>query len=193
MFTHPFFKPQMSAIWAALLLATATPAWADNTTQFEQAMAAYNAGNYKQAFHLLQPLAQQGDAMAQNNLGAMYNNGQGVVQSYQQAMAWYQKAANHGDAAGQHNLGAMYEKGQGIAQNYQQALAWYQKAANQGVAQAQNNLGAMYANGLGVAKNYQQAKAWWQKVLAQPDTEENTEPKALARDNLQKLREIGIR
>ena len=51
----------------------------------------------------------------------------------------------------------------------------------------------MYANGLGVAKNYQQAKAWWQKVLAQPDTEENTEPKALARDNLQKLREIGIR
>ena len=157
MFTHPFFKPQMSAIWAALLLATATPAWADNTTQFEQAMAAYNAGNYKQAFHLLQPLAQQGDAMAQNNLGAMYNNGQGVVQSYQQAMAWYQKAAN------------------------------------QGVAQAQNNLGAMYANGLGVAKNYQQAKAWWQKVLAQPDTEENTEPKALARDNLQKLREIGIR
>ena len=85
------------------------------------------------------------------------------------------------------------KKGQGIAQNYQQALAWYQKAANQGVAQAQNNLGAMYANGLGVAKNYQQAKAWWQKVLAQPDTEENTEPKALARDNLQKLREIGIR
>ena len=193
MFTHPFFKPQMSAIWAALLLATATPAWADNTTQFEQAMAAYNAGNYKQAFHLLQPLAQQGDAMAQNNLGAMYHNGQGVAKNDKQAVAWFQKAANHGDAAGQHNLGEMYEKGQGIAQNYQQALAWYQKAANQGVAQAQNNLGAMYANGLGVAKNYQQAKAWWQKVLAQPDTEENTEPKALARDNLQKLREIGIR
>ena len=173
--------------------ATAAPAWADNTAQFEQAAAAYQADNYKQAFRLWQPLAQQGDAMAQNNLGAMYNNGQGVVQSYQQAMAWFQKAANHGDAAGQHNLGEMYEKGQGIAQNYQQALAWYQKAANQGVAQVQNNLGAMYANGLGVAKNYQQAKAWWQKVLAQPDTEENTEPKALARDNLQKLREIGIR
>lgn len=193
MFTHPFFKPQMSAIWAALLLATAAPAWADNTTQFEQAMAAYNAGNYKQAFHLLQPLAQQGDAMAQNNLGLMYRDGQGVAKNDKQAVAWFQKAANHGDAAGQHNLGEMYEKGQGIAQNYQQALAWYQKAANQGVAQAQNNLGAMYANGLGVAKNYQQAKAWWQKVLAQPDTEENTEPKALARDNLQKLREIGIR
>ena len=144
MFTHPFFKPQMSAIWAALLLATATPAWADNTTQFEQAMAAYNAGNYKQAFHLLQPLAQQGDAMAQNNLGAMYNNGQGVVQSYQQAMTWYQKAANQGSAAAQFNLGVMHEKGRGVAQNYQQAMMWYQKAANQGYSDAQFNLGVMY-------------------------------------------------
>ena len=193
MFTHPFFKPQMSAIWAALLLATAAPAWADNTTQFEQAMAAYNAGNYKQAFHLLQPLAQQGDAEAQNNLGAMYNNGQGVVQSYQQAMAWYQKAANQGSAAAQFNLGVMHEKGRGVAQNYQQAMMWYQKAANQGYSDAQFNLGVMYEKGRGVAQNDQQAKAWWQKVLAQPDTEENTEPKALARDNLQKLREIGIR
>ena len=193
MFTHPFFKPQVSAIWAALLLATAAPAWADNTTQFEQAMAAYNAGNYKQAFYLLQPLAQQGDAMAQNNLGAMYNNGQGVVQSYQQAMAWFQKAANHGDAAGQHNLGEMYEKGQGIAQNYQQALAWYQKAANQGVAGAQYNLGFIYATGQGLAQDFQQAKAWWQKVLVQPDTEENTQAKTNARIALQTLKEIGIR
>ncbi len=93
MFTHPFFKPQMSAIWAALLLATAAPAWADNTTQFEQAMAAYNAGNYKQAFHLLQPLAQQGDADAQFNLGVMYYNGKGVAQNYQQAFRLWQPLA----------------------------------------------------------------------------------------------------
>ena len=93
----------------------------------------------------------------------------------------------------QYNLGVMYYEGRGVAQNYQQALSWYQKAANQGVAGAQYNLGLIYATGQGVAQDFQQAKAWWQKVLAQPDTEENTEPKALARDNLQKLREIGIR
>lgn len=193
MFTHPFFKPQVRAIWAALLLATAAPAWADNTTQFEQAAAAYQAGNYNQAFRLWQLLAQQGDAEAQYNLGVMYEKGQGVEQNYQQAVAWYQKAANQGDAEAQFNLGGMYYNGQGVAQNYQQALAWYQKAANQGVAMAQYSLGVMYAKGQGVAQDFQQAKAWWQKVLAQPDTEENAEAKTNARTALQTLKEIGIR
>ena len=86
----------------------------------------------------------------------------------------------------------MYDKGLGVAKNYQQAVAWYQKAANQGYAKAQNNLGTMYANGQGVAQDYQQAKALWQKVLAQPDTPDNAKAKAKARDNLQKLREMGI-
>jgi len=169
MFTHPFFKPQVSAIWAALLLATAAPAWADNTAQFEQAMAAYNAGNYKQAFHLLQPLAQQGDAEAQFNLGVMYSKGQGVAQSYQRALAWYQKAAHQGLAAAQYNLSKMYEDGRGVAQDYQQALAWYQKAANQGYSDAQFNLGVMYDEGRGVAQDYQQALAWYQKAANQGD------------------------
>ena len=123
----------------------------------------------------------------------MYNNGLGVPQNYQLAKVWFEKAANQGDVKAQYNLGSMYENGQGVAQNYQQAAKWYQKAATQGYAMAQNNLGAIYANGQGVAKNYQQAKAWWQKVLAQPDTADNAEAKALARENLQKLRTMGIR
>jgi len=74
----------------------------------------------------------------------------------------------------------------------QQAVAWYQKAANQGHAMSQYNLGWMYHQGRGtaIAQNFQQAKAWYQKVLAQPDTEENDEAKALARENLQKLEMI---
>ena len=147
----------LNGVLVALVSVFSAPAGADNAAQLQQAITAYQSGDYAQAFKLLQPLAQQGDALAQNNLGAMY------------------------------------EKGQGIAQNYQQALAWYQKAANQGFAPAQHDLGVMYYEGHGIATNYQQAKAWWQKVLAQPDTEENTESKALARDNLRKLREIGIR
>ena len=131
MFTHPFFKPQVRAIWAALLLATAAPAWADNTTQFEQAAAAYQAGNYNQAFRLWQLLAQQGDAEAQYNLGVMYEKGQGVEQNYQQALAWYQKAANQGVAMAQYSLGVMYAKGQGVAQDFQQAKAWWQKVLAQ--------------------------------------------------------------
>ena len=123
----------------------------------------------------------------------MYDNGQGVVQNYRQAAAWYQKAANQGDAAAQFNLGLMYDNGQGVAQNDQQAAAWYQKAANQGHAKAQYNLGVMYFNGQGVARNYRRAAAWYKKVLAQPDTPENAEAKALARENLQGLSKRGVR
>lgn len=190
--TRKLFKPFNAAL-AALLLACAAPAWADNEAQFQQANAAYDAGNYKQAFRLLQPLAQQGNASSQNNLGLMYEKGLGVAQNDKQAVAWYQKAAQQGDVRAQTNLGVMYAEGRGVAQSYQQAKAWWQKAAQQGDARAQDNLGIMYADGIGVAKNPQQAKAWFQKVLAQPDTPENAETKADARDNLEALKNNGIR
>ena len=81
----------LNGVLAALVLAVAMPAGADNATQLQQAVTAYQSGDYAQAFKLLQPLAQQGDALAQNNLGFMYQNGFGVAQNYQQAKAWYQK------------------------------------------------------------------------------------------------------
>jgi TPR repeat protein len=48
------------------------------------------------------PLAKQGNADAQNNLGAMYANGKGVSKDDKQAVYWYQKAA------AQENTGAQY-------------------------------------------------------------------------------------
>ena len=132
----------LNGVLAALVLAA--PAEADNAAQLQQAITAYQSGDYAQAFKLLQPLAQQGDALAQNNLGAMYENGQGVAQNHQQAFTWLQKAANQGDADAQYNLGVMYYQRQGVTQNYQHAFAWFQKAANQGYALAQYNLGVMY-------------------------------------------------
>ena len=46
--TRKLFKP-FNATLAALLLACAAPAWADIDAQFQQANAAYDAGNYKHA------------------------------------------------------------------------------------------------------------------------------------------------
>ena len=100
------FKPLNVAL-AALFLATAAPAGADDKAQLQQAITAYQSGDYNQAFKLFQPLAQQGDALAQNNLGVMYENGQGVAQNHQQAFTWFQRAANQGDDDAQYNLGVM--------------------------------------------------------------------------------------
>nr|WP_314228397.1 tetratricopeptide repeat protein [uncultured Kingella sp.] len=161
-----FFKP-LNGVLVGLMLACAAPAWADDKTQLQQGVTAYEAGNYAQAFRLWQPFAQQGNAGAQYNLGVMYAKGRGVVQDDKQAVSWFQKAANQGDAKAQYNLGTMYLEGRGVARNDKQALAWLQKAAQHGHIKAQNNLGMMYANGWGVAQDDKQAVAWFQKAANQ--------------------------
>ena len=75
---------------------------------FQDAEDAYNRKDYKTAYKLLLPLAEQGDAAAQYNLGLMYYTGQGVPQDYKEAVKWYRLSAEQGDATAQYNLGVMY-------------------------------------------------------------------------------------
>ena len=49
-------------------------------------------------FQVTKELAEGGDAEAQNNLGAMYYNGEGVPQDYKEAVKWQRKAAEQGYA-----------------------------------------------------------------------------------------------
>jgi uncharacterized protein len=133
----------------------------------EDALAAYQRGDYATALSHWRPLADQGNAVAQNGLGRMYAQGQGVAQDYRQALIWLRKAVDQGYAGAQNNLGWMYAKGLGVPQDYQQAVEWYRKAADQGYAIAQNNLGLAYENGQGVARDYQQAVAWFRKAADQ--------------------------
>ncbi len=53
----------------------------------------------------LKAAAEQGDAIAQFNLGNIYFNGRGVTQSDVEAVKWYKLAADQGDARGQSRLG----------------------------------------------------------------------------------------
>ena len=91
---------------------------------FEDGLMAYYTDDYATAMRLFRPLADQGDASAQNILGRMYVKGQGVPQDYAAAVKWYRLAADHGDAVAQFNLGFMYENGQGVPQDYVQAHKW---------------------------------------------------------------------
>lgn len=49
-------------------------------------------------------LAQQGDPIAQNNLGYFYNHGMGVPEDYAQARYWYEKSAQQGFVEAQFHL-----------------------------------------------------------------------------------------
>src|SRR5271168_1822355 len=108
------------------------------------AASAYDKGDYTTALMDVRPLAEQGLAAAQDDLGMMYHNGQGVVTDYTQAFAWYQKAANQGDDGGQYQVGLAYYAGWGVAKDGVNAVAWFSKSANQRNGLAQSMLGACY-------------------------------------------------
>ena len=61
------------ALTIVLVLGFAPPAWAD----FSDGVAAYNRGDYATASREMKPLAEQGFAKAQYNLGVMYDKGGG--------------------------------------------------------------------------------------------------------------------
>jgi TPR repeat protein len=98
----------------------------------EESMAAYDRGDYATAVRLLRPLADQGNAQAQNSLGALYYNGKGVAQDFKEAVKWYRLAAVQGHTSAQVNLAAMYYEGQGVAEDFIRAYMWLSIAAANG-------------------------------------------------------------
>jgi uncharacterized protein len=129
--------------------------------QYEDGLDAYLRKDYAEAMRLMRPIAEQGKAGAQVQLGTMYCLGLSVQQDYAQALAWYRKAADQGDDTGQYELGLMYEGGPGVQQDYAQAEAWHRKAAGQGNVLARLELGFMYEKGLGVLQDYVTAHMWF--------------------------------
>ncbi len=69
------------ALCAGFMLGLTAPAWA----AWDEAVAAYQRGDYATALREFRPLAEQGNAGAQHNLGVMYYNGHGVPQDYAEA------------------------------------------------------------------------------------------------------------
>ncbi|MCH5328112.1 MAG: sel1 repeat family protein [Coprobacter sp.] len=111
--------------------------------------------------------AQNGDAIAECELGVRYYKGEGVKQNYSKAIEWFNKSANQDFSPAQFNLGNIYRLGHGVNKDYSKAKEWYLLAANQGNAGAQFNLGCMYRDGLGVPPDYTIAYKWFIKSAEQ--------------------------
>ncbi|MER1941175.1 tetratricopeptide repeat protein [Castellaniella sp. FW104-16D08] len=149
----------------------------------EDISKAINEGKYEEALRELKPVAEQGHAWAQDLLGLMYAQGQGVPQDDAQANKWYRAAANQGYAEAQNRFGWMYLSGRGVPKDEEEAVKWIQAAADQGNAHAQSSLGFMYAQGLGVSQNYNESIKWYRAAAEQGD--------AVAQFHLGLLYEIG--
>lgn len=125
---------------------------------FDDAMIALDRGEFAKGFGLLSPLADNGHAPSQYQLGALYRFGKGVKKNNRLAVEWYQKAAKQGYSAAQNNLGVMFELGAGIPKSYTNAAKWYEKAAANGDELAMGNLGVLYLKGLGVVQDKAKAR-----------------------------------
>jgi TPR repeat protein len=80
----------------AVLLLTVSFAASGAAGPSEDADAAMKRHDYKTALRLIRPLAEQGDANAQYNLGVFYDNGLGVPQDRIRAYMWLSLAAMQG-------------------------------------------------------------------------------------------------
>ena len=91
---------------------------------FEKGLTAFKSGDYETALREWKPLAEQGHAKSQYNLGVMYRDGQGVTKDYKTAVEWFRLAAKQGHALSQGKLSAIYALGQGVIRNRVYAYMW---------------------------------------------------------------------
>jgi S1-C subfamily serine protease len=119
---------------------------ASSASRYDQGWQAYDAGHYARAFEIWQALAKQGHELAQVNLGAMYDAGQGTAENPAKAFELFFAAARKGNPYAQYNVANMYAQGRGIRCDRSKAKSWYLKAADQDLAIAQYGLGMLNAS-----------------------------------------------
>ena len=129
--------------------------------EIDKGYEAYNDGDYATALKEWKPLAEQGYAFAQYNLGILYEYGNGVPKDYAEAVKWYRLSAEQGYAISQYSLGLMHINGYGVLKDKAEAVKWWRLSAEQGNAAAQNGLGFMHKNGNGVLQDNLTAHMWY--------------------------------
>ena len=121
---------------------------------------AFDRGDYARALGQFRPLAQDGNARAEYQLGMSYAKGLGVARDYKRAAIWLRKSADQGYASAENDLGTLYDQGRGLTASPVQAAHWFRQAAAQGHGAAQLNLARLYLQGRGVQQDPVHAFAW---------------------------------
>ena len=142
-----------SLMWAAAAAAQSVKAGID----------AWQKADYGQAVAIWRPLAEDGDADAQFNLGQAYRLGRGVKIDLGSAKTWLERAAlqNHVDA--QATLGLLLF-GSG---NQSEGTRWLKQAAEKGEARAMLIYGTALFNGDGVPQDRTLGYAYVSRASAQ--------------------------
>ncbi len=155
--------------WAALLQKAENN---DSEAQWEVAERYYNScrdekGNTfveassEKAVEWFRKSAELGYSAAQNNLGIMLGNGDGVEKNSELALCWLKKAWRCGDPCAPKNIAITYRE-QG---NLKRAFHWFQKCAAIGDDDAVLQSGIHYFWGKGVRKDYARAVTCFRQAI----------------------------
>lgn len=98
-----------------------------------------------------------GFAGAQNNLGDMYEKGQGTPADIGLAIYWYTQAAMQGEPTAYLSLGELFLNGNGVAQNFFTAGFWLSLASKQ-LPEGQNRVDAIKGRDLAISKLDEKAR-----------------------------------
>ena len=135
--------------------------------QLEDAKGAIQNNEFKKAYELLLPLAEENNAEAQTILGAMYINGQGVEQDYTKGLSLIMNAgrmgyeparvralnsclelAKQGDMAAMYNVGYMCLHDWGGEHDTNVCIDWLESAAKLGHIRSAGMLSQIYTKGM---------------------------------------------
>jgi hypothetical protein len=136
---------------------------------FEAGRVATARKDYPDARRLYEQAAAAGYAMAMNNIGAIFEGGEGFPRNYAEANRWYGKAAAAGEPIAMVDQGWLYEHGLGVAKDPVEAARLYGLAAKAGVPDGMNNLGLLYLRGKGVKRDYAEARRLFEQGVALGD------------------------
>lgn len=131
------------------------------SVRFREGVAAYDKGDFTQAFKIWLPLAQQVDLAAMRNVALLLRTGKGVERDPTRALWFYEEAGSKGFALAQVNAAFMHLEGDGVPKNPEAAAFWFHEAARAGSPIAQYNLAVMYERGTGVDKDMAKALGWY--------------------------------
>ena len=117
------------------LLLIALAVFTDNAAadNLGDAVDAMRTGNFAEAYCIMRPLAERGDADAQYNIGWMYLNGYGLRVNDSLALEWWNKASDQGHVDASFSIGMLYSLGDGeVRKDSEKAIDYYLLALKAG-------------------------------------------------------------